>query len=177
MAIPSSDRIFSERSSKTITRISGKVSGALAERAQILMMYPQLLREKHTNAIGRPLAPLSGNPYEDYKIRVLKAYLSFILKFVFGLIFGIICVGFLTKYMSGNPETIVQLIEQSQGPIGTLPIGDSVKAVSRGVEIFDSLYLPIIYTEIGIILSAGIIVTTSVIVIPTIVPLVAPALL
>lgn len=79
--------------------------------------------------------------------------------------------------MSGNPETIVQLIEQSQGPIGTLPIGDSIKAVSRGVEIFDSLYLPIIYTEIGIILSAGIIVTTSVIVILTIVPLVAPALL
>lgn len=45
LALPSSDAIFSERASKSITRVSSQIAKDLSERAQILIMYPQLLQD------------------------------------------------------------------------------------------------------------------------------------
>lgn len=59
LALPSSDRIFVERSAKSVTRLSGKVASALSQRAQILQQFPSLLRGIKT---------LAYHPHEDTKL-------------------------------------------------------------------------------------------------------------
>lgn len=113
MALPSSDRIFSERASKSITRVSGKIGKALSERGQILKQYPFLLREKSTLATARPVEVLKplGNPYLDYKVRVIREVLSSIVKFILGLLFGLICVALISKYMTPVSPEVLNLLD------------------------------------------------------------------
>jgi len=176
MAIPRSDEIFSERTSKTVTRISGKLSDSLRERGAILQMYPQLLREKHTKAHGRPFIHNQDNPYVSYKNRLRKEVIMTALKFIFGYACGALCVIITTKYFIVDPTLILDVIpEQVPGP-STLLDGPSVDSSQMGERILDISFKAIECIDIGINLSIGI-TALGLTVIPAVTPFVAPVLL
>lgn len=108
-----------------------------------------------------------NNPYHDYKIRVLREWLSFFLKLFLGMIFGVLSVALLTKYITYIPE-LSTIVESSKEVVDITSTPSVDLTPTEVLDLTEIVRYSIICIEIG-----GIIYIFGAIATPIIVPMIA----
>lgn len=129
-------------------------------------MYPSMLREKHTLSSSHIKVPLGtpSNPYLDYKIRLVREFLTFLLKFLLGILAGMVGIALIVYYIDHVPlvvnlpePTLISEVDPPKG--GEYGVTDTVRTsvlIIEGVILIglvSTVALPVILPVVPIIAS------------------------
>jgi len=125
-----------------------------------------MLREKSTLSSSHIKVPINvpSNPYLDYKIRLVSEFLTFILKFLLGILAGIAGVS-LGMYYIDTVSQISVLGEIQVPEIGPLPITGEADTLTSSVSeswIDDPIWTSILVVEGIAILGFAVIISPGI---------------